>query len=67
MREVGWRSGEVREMGGGGGGGGGVIGVGEGPLLEMGPFPLPKPHPHPPKTFDWWGGGASGVPLHGVG
>ena len=42
-------------------------GVGEGPLLEKGPFPLPKPHPHPPKTFDWWGGGASGVPLYGVG
>ena len=42
MREVGWRSGEVRE-----------IGEGEGPLLEKGPFPLPKPHPHPPKTFDW--------------
>ena len=56
MREVGWRSGEVWE-----------IGEGEGPLLEKGPFPLPKPHPHPPKTFDWWGGGASGVPLHGVG
>lgn len=56
MREVGWRSGEVRE-----------IGEGEGPLLEKGPFPLPNPHPHPPKTFDWWGGSASGVPLYGVG
>ena len=40
MREVGWRSGEVRK-----------IGEGEGPLLEKRPFPLPKPHPYPPKTF----------------
>ena len=43
------------------------MGGGEGPLLEKGPFPLPKPHPYPPKTFDWWGGSASGVPLDGVG
>ena len=28
-----------------------ALGVGEGPLLEKGPFPLPKPHLHPPKTF----------------
>ena len=36
MREVGWRSGEVREIGEGGG-----------PLLEKGPFPLPNPTPIP--------------------
>ena len=46
MREVGWRSGEVRE-----------IGEGEGPLLEKGPFPLPKTHPYPPKIFVRVGGG----------
>lgn len=38
MREVGWRSGEVRE-----------IGEGEGPLLEKGPFPSPNPTPIPLK------------------
>ena len=58
MRDVGWGSGEVREIGEGGG---------DGPLLKKGPFPLPNLHPHPPKTFDWWGGSASGVPLYGVG
>ena len=37
----------------------------KGTLLEKGCL-LPSPHtpfPHPPKTFDWWGGGAEGVPC----
>ncbi|XUR87515.1 hypothetical protein WCP94_004155 [Bilophila wadsworthia] len=39
------------------------IGEGKGTLLKKGSLPLPKPHPFPPKTFDWWGGCAAGVPL----
>lgn len=52
MREVGWRSGEVRE-----------IGEGEGPLFQKGPFPLPKPHPHPHKTFVFIESLLGGFPL----
>ena len=40
------------------------IGEGEGNLSkERFPFPPPNLPLSPPKTFDWWGGCAEGVPL----
>ena len=39
---------------------------GRGTLLKKGfPFPSPNPSLSPPKTFDWWGGRATGVRFSG--
>ena len=40
--------------------------IGEGreaPSGEGASLPSPNPIPPTPKTFDWWGGRAAGVPL----
>ena len=40
------------------------LGRGRRTFLEKGfSSPSPNPTPSSPKTFDWWGGGAEGVPV----
>ena len=44
-------------------GGRGEVWRGEGTFLQKGSLPPPPPSSLPPKTFDWWGGRAEGVPV----